>query len=370
MSDVIPQLTQDIGIREQAAKETDPITSGDPVFYKLGLYTKSWGKYPSLVSDIVQHLRGTSFNPVSQRISKTAVAGVPNFTWANGLPFYWIMGRNGSGVFHDTGVFRIDGITSGLLNDWVVRYRSDNDLDRIQRVCIDSKISRITGSLDFDKPNEPMAGSMAFQSRIMKAIESGSGAAVSSQPGNGEQYFIDDDTKLLWDVSLDSNGQYTSGGTDLDLKKYAIEFTFAIDVITRPLKIVTQHFPAFIVNGYRLFSWHLKIRRTDETSIFDHYVGTTVTGSGGSDNSQAGLSYAGSSAFKNMHFKIFAKDSNGDTGINYIQLDLTSCAIGQLEMNHVDNTEDEEPWYDMNGFALFGVPTTKDEVDASLYGTS
>ena len=373
MSSNILQLNQDIGWQRQAASETDPITSVDPIFFKFGKYTSSGNKFPKQISEIALHYRGTSRKPYNKRVSKTNVAGGFNYSWTNGLPFFMILAKeesapgeeDGGVVETSDGVFRIDGYPIGFLEEYVIRYRSDNDQNRIQRVCIDSRISRVVGSVDFDDPTAPFAGGITFMSKLMTIISSGSDAAVSSQAANNNEFFLDPNTILKWGTTLNANGQYSSGG--LDLTPYAIEFSFACDVLAKPLKIITQHFPTFIATGRELWSWHLKIRRTDETSMFDHFLGTTVTVTGASDNSQAGLSYAGSEAFKNLSFKIFAKNAAGAVA-NYIQLDLEGCSIGEMDMNFVDETETEEAYYDFTGFALNGVPTIVDECEEVEYG--
>ena len=181
--------------------------------------------------------------------------------------------------------------------------------------------------------------------------------------------FAADDPALIVSIRLDANGQYDSGGggTDLDLIPYLISLTQGIDVQTRPMKVITVHYQSFLVNGNRTFSFMIKLRRTDETSIFDHYVGTTVDGTVANDDSQAGKSYAGTAAFKNMHFKIFAKNAAGAV-VNYIQMDYKDVGITRIEMNDVDPESDEEAYYDITCIATSGVPTTKDEVPTALYG--
>ena len=370
MSDAILQHTQKIGWREEAADGTDPITSGSPTFYDFGTNTTSWGKYPVLASELKQYYRGLQFNAYQQRVASTIVTGFVSHIPVHGLPFYKLMAKNGSGVTHAAGVFRINGITSGFLNTYTTRFRSDNDQDRIQRSCIGAKFQSLIFSINFDEQLDPMAMSEVFTARRMDAIKSSSSAANPSQPANENPFYIDTNTKLLWDCNIDSNGQYTSGGTDLDLIPYMIHLTGTIDVQLKPSKIVTVHYQTFLLNGPRIYSIQIKLRRTDETSIFDHYCGTTVDGTVGNDDSQAGKSYAGlSTAFKNMHFKIFAKDSNGDV-VNYIQMDWQTIGITRIEMNHADPEQDEESWYDITMIAISGVPTTKDEVAATLYGTS
>lgn len=342
---------------------------GESTFYEFGIYTTSWGKFPVLESELKQYFKGLQFNAYQQKVASTRVNVPISFIPVNGLMFKFVMAKEGSGVVHAGGVFRIDGILFGFLDTYVIRYRSDNDQDRIQRSCVGSKFLSLNYSLDFDNPNDPMAAQLVALSRRMDAIQSSSSAANPTQPANSNQFFIDDNTKVLWDVDLTANGQYVNTGTDLDLVPYLISLTQSIDVQTKPAKILTVHHLSYLTNGNRIFSFNMRLRRTDETSVFDHYVGTTVDGTVGNDDSQAGKSYAGTAAFKNMHFKIFAKDSNGDV-VNYIQMDYKDVGIVRIEMNNVDPEGDEEAWYDITCIATSGVPTTKDEVPAALYGTS
>lgn len=370
MSDAILQHTQRIGWREEAADGTDPITSISLTFYEFGIYTTTWGKYPVLQSELKQYYRGLQFNAYQQRVASTVVVGSISYIPVNGLMFYRLMAINGAGVTHAAGVYRINGITSGFLNTYTTRFRSDNDQDRIQRSCIGTKYQSLTFSINFDEQLDPMAMSEVLTARRMDAIQSSSLAALPSQPANSNPFYIDTNTKLLWDCDIDANGQYVNTGTDLDLIPYMIHLTATIDVQMKPSKVVTVHYQTFLLNGPRIYSIQMKLRRTDETSIFDHYVGTTVDGTVVNDDSQAGKSYAGlSTAFKNMHFKIFAKNAAGAVS-NYIQMDWQTIGITRIEMNDADPEQDEESWYDITMIAIAGVPTTKDEVAAALYGTT
>lgn len=370
MSDAIQQFTQRIGFKAEAIDGTDTITSGSPTFYEFGIYTTSWGKFPVLVSTLKQYFRGLQFNPYQQKVSSTLVTGAISFWPVNGLMFYLILGRTGSGVTHAAGVFRINGITSGFLQPFVVRYRSDNDVARIQRSCVGSKFLALNYSLNFDDHNDPLTAQFTHNSRIMQAIQAGTSSANPSQPANSNRFLIDDNTKVRWDVTIDGNGQYSGDATGVvDLVPYLISLVQSIDVFAKPQKIVTNHFPSYITNGNRLFGFRMRLRRTDETKIFDHYVGTTVDGTPGNDDSQAGKSYAGLAAFKNMHFKIFALDSGGSV-VNYLQVDYKDIGIARIELNNADPESDEESWYDITCIATSGVVTTKDEVAPALYGTS
>lgn len=363
MSVDIPQFNQRIGVRRQVTEGVDPIVNGDDAFYELGIYTTSWGKFPVVESNIKQFWRGLNFNPYHIKVSGTKVVGAVSFIPVNGLPIAYIMSQGSNGISEAGGVFTITGINKGFLDVFVIRYRSDNDQNRIQRSAIDCKFVTLTFSIEPDLPNQPMAMLLGYIGSQVRAIQASTTDALPIQPtgSSTNEFFVDQGTfRFDWDSTLDGNGVYSSAGTDLT--PYLKLISCTIDIDTRTFKPTSQHFPKRIVNAIRIVTLAFKLRRTDETSFFDDYHGTTVDGTTPNDDSQAGVSYALGSAFKPISFKINNEDAN------YIQMDLTDVAVVKMELNDADPEKEEEPWYDIICTSKKPVFSTKDGVLNALYG--
>ena len=56
------QYTQELGRKLEDTRGTDPITDGNETFFNFGLYNRSFGKFPQLITEIGKSLERKLYN--------------------------------------------------------------------------------------------------------------------------------------------------------------------------------------------------------------------------------------------------------------------------------------------------------------------
>ena len=348
------QYISEIGRKIEDTRGTDPIVNGAETFFNYGFNNRTFGKFPQLVSEIIESRTGTSFDANSFNVGKTHVTGNIVSSVTNGLGLYYALCRKSTidttdgGVSESSEVYTITPITSGELQSYTTRFHRKNiDSANIQKSIPLCQTMQHLISLDNTSLEKlPLSQTESFLGQKVQPVVANTDDYTLQQPDTKEDLFY-------WDATAGTSFIWDTESASTQLKTALRSFSFTVNNANKLIYKSGQHFPNWNQTGSRVMVLTAEFEARNDTSLFDDYM------------SQAGDSAVPADDFKNATFKI----SNANS--KFIQLGFTDLGITDLSMNAAFREGGEIPVYNLQAKVRLLAPVIKDGITTiSHYGLS
>ncbi len=332
---------QDIMWKEEATPEESDINTPTTDAYHFGvnafeleLPTEQQAWFAS---------RMNAHQPNTLELGKTSAFNVITFAPVNGLFWYYFYGDAASvGGLHTVG--SLDTTAHKTLT-----YRAEDRAGTAPTYdeIVGNYVQSVNYLHDFTKKTSYSQMTMALSGIRLETAESNAAhnqANIKYPTNDGATeksalYKYDSNFKFLWDVTLDGNGVYSSGGDDYDA--HVQNFNFTAGKIVQPTNVLNQAEVEELIPGEITNILTFRLNRGPDSSIWADFKARSK---------------------KHCHYKIY------QTASEYLQLDFKDVAINRIIRPWNQKENNLSPYYQIEAEVTTVVPNIDDDVSDSFYG--